>query len=216
MVTRCPTTETNGDLVQKCTGISQERYEDFVWVSDTATNKIYNNKFCAECNGVKEYKDWYLTTDCPKVLEGDYSFTDTNIVPARCGLSVLPPRREDETTDRCNLDVISECNQTGSWQTFNRELVEACLAFEQQYYEVFFTSSVTYRNVFCYLCNIASGTTIKNVCKVTDTIKRGAKPVFTTLFDYTFFKDPEEPDEYPCAINEVLDPFQVRYTHCQK
>lgn len=90
MITTGPTTETNIDFVQRCAVISQERYEDFVWVSDTATNKIYNNKFCAECNGVKKYKDWYLTTDCPEIMEGDYSFKDMNIVPARCSLSVVP------------------------------------------------------------------------------------------------------------------------------
>ena len=216
MVTDCPTTETNRGLVQKCEGISQERYKDFVWVSDTDTNKIYNNKFCAECNGVQKYKDWYLTTDCPEILEGDYAFTDTNIVPATCSLSVVPPRGLDVPTNHCHLDVISECNQTGNWQTFDRGLLEACLAFEQHYFSVFFTSAEIYRNVFCYLCNKASGTIIKNVCKITDTSTRAAGPVFTTLLDHTFFKDPKEPNDYPCAINEVLDPFQVRYTHCPK
>lgn len=209
-VKNCPETEVNFTLVNKCKGKVQDSYEDFVWVSDPVTKAIYQNKFCAYCNGVSEYEEWRLATDCSMILEGHYSFKKSQIIPRNCQAVAVPPTGVDVSTHLCILPHVSKCNESGLWQAYNKSLEEACLSFELYFYAKDFFGYVVYRNVFCYLCNVPPGNGITHVCPTSEkNIIRGSDDtVFTGILDLLYYKKAEEVI-YACAINEVYDEFMV-------
>lgn len=212
VITKCPDNEVNITLIAKCMGPIQKRFEDFVWVSDAMTNKIYKNRFCAECNGIHRYKEWQLGTDCSEILEGDYSYREKKFISRSCRLLVTPPVKLDVTPSQCLMPDISECNKTGNWRSFDKGLKEACDAVELPFLRDAVASVKVYKNVFCYLCKSGPGENLENVRRpLEDSQKQINGPFsFLVLFNYRLFEEPTSTSEFPCAADKVLDPYIVK------
>ena len=212
VITNCPDKEVNITLIAKCTSSLQNRFEDFVWVSDAMTNKIYKNRFCAECNGIHRYKEWQLGTDCPEILEGDFSYREKKFISRSCRLLVTPPGKLDVAPSQCLMSDISECNKTGDWRIFDKGMKEACDALDLPFLRDAVAGVEVYKNVFCYLCNSDPGENLENVCRpLEDSTKEINGPVsFLALFNYRLFEESTGTSEAPCPADKVLDPYMVK------
>ena len=217
VIQRCPT--PYDPLVDKCSGNHQSSLEDFIWVTDEHTNKIYNNKYCAECHGVVNYTYWQLATDCIDPMNGQMSREDAiNRIIDSCSLSVLPPK---------SIDVHSKClvgNVTGNWRTtYDQALETACNYSSHVYREGTRNSAVTAcDNVYCFLCSVETRDQIvQDVCmleRLTDREAAGrTRPDgFMAFLDFTTIE--REKDKLTdsvfgqgpvCASDEIQDSFQV-------
>ena len=108
----CPDTVHDAILKQKCAGTEAETFADLIWVSDSKTNKIYTNKFCAESHGIRKYKRWGLTTSCVEFVLNNNHTQNIRSFPDSCSLSVTPPNRK-AYEKQCLTPDISTCNVTG-------------------------------------------------------------------------------------------------------
>ena len=205
---RCPNKESS--LGKKCSGELEVSLEDSVWVTDRRTNKIYRNKYCAQCYGVMDYTPWQMATHCTLPVNGTNSPGDVvKSFVERCSLTVVPPNTEDHTNNACLIPDITACNETGLWKVHDQTVYTACNSFQQTYInERLFLTSI-FRNIYCFLCN-SPNQLISDVCKPIILSDRDTSKGFIGLIDFKTIKRKNEVDSVSeCAPDEVKDPFQV-------
>ena len=210
----CPTRDD--PLEEKCSGRRQPSIEDFIWVTDSRTHRIYNNKYCARCHGVNAYTPWFISTDCMEVLTGQNSPIDTiNHIISNCSLFVAPTSIKDHKS-RCFVPKITQCNMTGKAETYNQALESACNSFSQPYVEARFNRPPIYKNVYCFLCNWQHDLIVPDICMSDDTADRSGFAGFTGIIDFTAIETVDKAVAHEaqgpgraCAIDEIGDPYQV-------
>ena len=223
VIQSCPTPDDL--LVDKCSGKHQQSLEDFIWATDERTNKIYNNKYCAECHGLVNYTYWQLATDCIDPMNGQTSRADAiNRIIDSCSLTVLPPKSIDVRSNRCLVPNFSTCNATGKWRTtYGKALETACNNFSQIYIRETKTFTDHFKNVYCFLCSVEPRDQIvQDTCmswRLNDRVGVSGKATlygFTAILDFTTIE--REKDKLTdsvsgqgpvCASDEIQDPFQV-------
>ena len=118
-------------------------------VSEADTRVHYRNVFCAFCWNVSpmQLKTWLLEVHCHKQLD----VSDRNILletrNEKCNIFFKPPYYYDQNMCTFPQYTIYECNQSGLLQDKDEMLEWAC----NKYYDPYNT---TYKNFFCYLCNV--------------------------------------------------------------
>ena len=214
IIDTCPDKETSEAVVEKCSGESKESLEDFVWVTDSDTGRIYRNKFCAGCHGVTNFVLWDLSTDCSAVVNDASNFRSVKTLPNECRLLVSPPKDMKAMARMCLLPSVSSCNITGNWQTnmYDANIEEKCEASESPFIESSRFLTRVYRNPFCYLCNNSPLKVKADVCSdFRDLIHRGVGSEFLALLDHRVLRETpkERAKAERCAIDEVYEPIQV-------
>ena len=125
-------------------------------VTSRAFPLTYKNQYCAECN--HEHVDslyiWPLSIEC--VFFADFNFLSSyteivNQVKERyCYVRYTPPEpnlvRGCLQDTRPSVSVIDSCNQTGTWETYDPVIEQACESMYSVQYR-------WYKNIFCYMCN---------------------------------------------------------------
>ena len=211
----CPSDASDGVLATRCSGNQPASIEDLTWVTDKHTNKIYSNKHCALCNGVTEYSLWQIVTNCYETMNGQDSPDEViKSVLDECELTLEPPSNEDHTDNLCLIPSISTCNVTGQWQLYDEALEAACKDFQQIYVMERPYPTILYRNIYCFLCN-AHLPLIVDECPNIELLysqRSGVGAGFTGILDFTAIQEKTAAETNPgpvCAINEILDTFQV-------
>ena len=217
VIQSCPT--LNDALAEKCSGNIQSSLEDFIWMTDERTNKIYNNRYCAECHGVVNYTYWQLATDCTDPMNGQTSSADAiNRIIDSCSLVVLPPKSTDVSTNQCLVPTYTTCNVTGRWRTYDQALETACNQFSQIYILENRYMQVYYRNIYCFLCNVKPHEQlVRDVCTsyTNEEDVRTDLQGFTAILDFTTIKRQKAAlTDSVCASDEIKDPFQVCVLTC--
>lgn len=207
MITQCKYNATYS-IQNMCE--NADNYTEFytkVPVADRTTNVTYRNKYCALCNGIAEdvLVFWTVRIDCDK--EG-FDGNDINTIvedvysTATCNLIYDVPPDSGLNVPRCTKILISTCNETGLWQTYDAEIEAACHAYTTIYRS-------DYKNVFCYMCNIHDLSGVNDWC-----------PNLPQPFDFPSFSaylvlpsnDLEETKlSTKCNEKELYDPISVRY-----
>lgn len=194
---------------------------------------VYKNRYCAMCSGVQEtdvrYFEIYINCNTgviiPLFLNSTYSdFQDPNCniiysVPVTINDTLWGTMSMKDHVCYTNTDIISVCNATGNWLTFDPLIEAAC----DSYTTVFESyTSVKYKNVFCYLCNsnLSSKHDILCVSGRATVYNRDIvlPPPLTRLLN--FFPDGRQEDtDKSCNPNQVLDKrtvslcFQILLAH---
>ena len=112
------------------------------------TGVYYRNVFCAECWGVSlMVEQWQLEVHCHKRLNLSDRDILYRIKHEKCNLFYQPRYRYSRFM--CNFPqyTIQECNQSGLWKERDEMTEWACA----EYWDPF---NATYKNVFCYFCNV--------------------------------------------------------------
>ena len=216
VVDHCPAEEKNMTLREKCQSGNKSSIEDYIWVSHKLTGKIFENKYCALCNGVGESLPWNIRTTCKDVLAVSLSETVDFILSNPCSIINEAPKMLMDVTNRfvCHLPEITQCNETGAWEKFDQNLDIACNALKQTfvfYYDVARThQGRVYKNVFCFICNI--GESPPALCRERSKNRSVYASGFTALFDFKFLTQPKKSNTVKggCNVDEVLDSFTVR------
>ena len=193
IIDTCPVSETNQTPVQNCGRINPVTFSGITSQSAKDGN-VYNNRFCAQCNGQYNTTDWKLVLlDSDNLLSSlDVTKTPTDELFERCLKFVrfLPPD-EMYTDSKCSIPSISSCNVTGLWQgKTNGDFIEkACnepfLPYTEQLAngdnmnysnEFFVLSSITQIG----LCHCVDDDTFKFV----DLGRKNKLPLFEALLEY--------------------------------
>ncbi|KAL4235562.1 hypothetical protein ACF0H5_003958 [Mactra antiquata] len=170
MVDDCPSFELSS-LYPKCFVL--EDLEDFIVVSDPITDRVYKNKHCALCNGVRHYTQWKLKTDCGIYTQKPYTTLSQwySYIARTCRLTPLPPAWTDGLSVKCNLfpERTKKCNSTGRWKQQNQDVQYACET-ENQYtssllYSEIGAKVIYYENAYCKLCNTENDEVWPDLCK---------------------------------------------------
>ena len=200
----CPVTEEDEILKQKCKGTLAETFADLIWVTDTKTNKIYNNKFCAECHGVRTYKQWNLKTSCTLFLFNENYSQNIQSFPDSCSLSVSAPNKK-ASENLCISPDISSCNETGLWHTKDSVTEKLCKVRPLLFLEETGTTVTVYRNIFCFKCNVPPESRIKDIC-FSDGNRRTSSSFLAIL---NIFEADISQKKRRCGVDEVEDPLKA-------
>ena len=206
---RCPDTINDESVKGKCDGTLADVFSDLVWVTDTNTNKVYNNRFCAQCHGVRKYKQWNLETSCLHFLTNANYSQKLSSFPEKCSLTITPPNRK-AYQNLCISPDISTCNETGLWETDDTVTEELCESHPLLFIEELSGRITTrvYRNAFCFKCNSPPGTVIQDTCPYHDFGEVKTIASFTTILNI-FEEDTSLLKTRRCAADEVEDPLKV-------
>ena len=213
----CPPNEVNITLKQKCQGYIKENLEDFVLVSDKQTGMIYQNRHCAECHGVTDYTQWSIRTSCYELLSQDRSFKST-LISDRCDIVNEVPSSEKAHAESfaCFIPDYSECNTTGLWEKYDSDIVAACKQYNWTYFQIRELANrvKTYKNVFCFLCNMPSNVEIPSdhCIDIDDYLFRKERTAFqdlTLLLDMNANLGTTTQHNTACQVDEVWDSYMV-------
>ncbi|KAL4235746.1 hypothetical protein ACF0H5_004138 [Mactra antiquata] len=212
----CPTT-VNSYEYPKCS--APRDLEDLIFVTDRLTGRVYKNKDCAKCHGVKEYVEWEIATNCPYKSEGltreewfSYVLKSCIITPILFDISV-------SQAFRCypKSGQIKKCNVTGTWKRRDLDIRQACeldnpetnsLYYHERFDKIFRRDA--YQNAFCKLCNPLDDKEWSDLCIDVLSTPNGGKLTSSGFSVVINFKKPTETSQSPkCVQGHVWDPHQV-------
>ena len=206
VVDQCPIEETDEELKVKCNSTDTTAYEDFLWVSDKTTGRIYRNEFCASCHGVHQFVYWDAAiTKCTDPF--NHSLPVESILHGDNNCYLLqrePPDMHSLTSQyRCFVPDITQCNETGRWDHFNATMNAACNSLHMPFIAETPSGTIRsiYKNIVCFMCNFPSyissptGKCLSDDTGKTDTVK------LTAMLDYNMVKAKEN----RCEINKICD-----------
>ena len=206
----------SSSLVKMCTGELRGELGDYVWISDTRTGHIYQNRHCAACHGIQEYRAWRIGTTCEEVMTMSTDNTEETIMSSdRCDVFNEPPSTEAARVEsaRCYIPDVYQCNVTGMWQTYDSKIERACMLTNWIYFDnpsdYFFSPSI-YRNLFCYICNTNTDPLSVNQNCLGDHAARSVNVgSFVAFIDFAMGGQSARAIESKCQMNEVLDTYTV-------
>ena len=150
IVDNCPSSEGNRVLIGKCKGVTQTSLNDFIWVSDKSSGRIYQNAHCARCHGIDNVIGWNIKTFCKDLLyETDFASVKETLLSKSCSIENVIPAglRSVQHKYECNDHILaySRCTALAGGTQIG-DIVEGC---ERSFWP--FMGS--FQNVFCYMCN---------------------------------------------------------------
>ena len=216
VVDYCPEENSDSELASKCSGENQSSLEEYLWVSENKTGLTFQNRFCAECNRIKDIVTWQFLTDCSQIIFQNLSLiNDASFFPDACSIINVVPDSVKDTVERfrCFLSHFSTCNETGLWQHYDMQIEIACGMYTSNF--IFFTKASLhvpiYKNVFCFVCNEANTADTVTLCPVQEVERRRQTIPFTVLIDFDVVQTLKNTDTSTaiCNIDEVHDTFMV-------
>ena len=208
VIDTCTGSKDGSNLEPKCSRENRTSFEDFVWVSDE-TGKIYLNKHCAKCHGIKETIPWQIRTTCFDILTTTFDNVLEALLSENCNIINTLPEGLNGITDRYKCFetkelVYSSCNETGVVTDYSPDIEMACEQITWPYILGFHVA----KNVFCAMCN-----EIKPIATLGCNIHldgKGVDTAFTFLIDYSSLSGLSTEEESECGRNELYDKFMVR------
>ena len=210
---KCTKHEKDEELKKACVSERVDSIDDLIWLSDVSSGEIYNNRHCAACHGVKEWRSWRIRTSSQNILRANFSNLADAIMSDEC--SIINELPEDEEKDaekfRCFLLEVSVCNETGLWKQYDAAIEAACL----QYYNVPFIQyepahHVIYKNVFCFICNQGESYLADEICSWR-VISKSNVDSFTALIDFEAVQRTMKTAAERCAWDDIYDKYTVRF-----
>jgi len=161
-VDTCPV-ETDEALERKCTQKytrhNIDNFYDITPCSDTKSNTVYRNKYCAFCH-YKQNNDliyFEIKFDCSQMPDNGfsgnlYAILDMLFLEKVCSISFSNPlacARESCYTNNVCKPAVSSCNVTGKWMEYDADIEAACLGYTSYYKD----HGERFKNIFCFICN---------------------------------------------------------------
>lgn len=208
MITKCDPSYSNHEERDMCENPwLHESPESFVPVTDLRSHVHYRNKYCFHCSG--DGNEASLVSWALKIVNNEsISIPNQNLLGElrnqRGNIFFLKPEYVD--VHRCDAQPykISVCNETGQWKTYNRYIETACNSVLDPF-------NYTYKNYFCYLCNIEERLPEENwICRFNrteggDTVN----PPFFAILDVAAVKGEPTRNQLHCGVNQFKDEIMV-------
>ncbi|XP_069115777.1 uncharacterized protein [Argopecten irradians] len=148
MVSSCPNKDTSCDV-----GPRLADHFSNVPVFAGPFSLPFRSACFAHCNGHDVTRDWYLDIKCEHFYDLNYCSTfeeiESTLHTANCTVTYTQDLMTSykPTTEA----VISECNVTGFWDTYNVDVDNLCA--KTHVGPEMGRHSLTHSNIFCYMCN---------------------------------------------------------------
>ena len=219
---RCPAHERDADIRENCNGIKKSTLNDYIWVSDTLTGKIFQNHHCARCHDIKEWKTWNIKTQCNSVNETSFLNITATLYSDNCNIINIAP--DDiagwSDSDRCFIPTIWYCNQTGNFKIQNDFLHRGCnfnmisdfLKENSNVVPGYLTEKIiidTSKLINCYGCSDGDVRSTKILCLARLTRKDRSPCIgFSALIDYRGAQK-DQGRSSVCALDQIYDAYMV-------
>ena len=211
MVSRCGLTYPDDANKTLCEQPGQDNALDsIIPVTDHTTKDVYRNKYCLYCNNIDvnaKTISWKLTiSNDHEIDSSDVNFLDElkDQVKAQGGSIIFKPPIYVPAV-LCDPFLpsyeISSCNLTGLWQVFNKSIDMACNSYIDPF-------NHTYKNYFCYLCNIDEQLSKEGwICKINNKTSGDINitPPFSAILDITVLDREQNRETLICKENQFPD-----------
>ena len=211
MISRCDPAKSTDLYREDCEnpvhGDSLDILDKITPVTDPLTGLHYKNIFCAYCNLMDDRSSlmsWKFEIQSNKYIPFQAENFLKIIRKDRGNIIFIPPGYIAVQT--CDVPVynISSCNESRLWDHYEERLEKACEAFIDPF-------NLTYKNFFCFLCNIAGSTsTEKFSCPThaTSEINRVTPPFFAIL-DMSVVMGERKEQKVHCDNSQFVDEITV-------
>ena len=210
----CPASEQDKIIQHKCLGADKTTLDDYVWVSDAATGRIYQNYHCAQCHGIKTWKNWNIRTLCSRITDDSFQNLTETLFSEECNIinEVSEELAREAEEYRCYKPTITVCNQTGQWQLYDAAVDEACKRNTVPFFQIDekLLKMVIYNNLFCYVCNTDAIDNADMVCPSIKGDNRISPTSFSALIDFMEGQEDTKMAASACEINQIYDKYAVR------
>ena len=209
MITKCNRGYPNNENKTLCEHPEHDvAVDSIIPVSDIIGKEVYRNKYCYYCNNMEAniyLVPWAATIgnemeidqteelfwDKLKACEGNVIFEAPNFIPVKTCYKYQPTFH------------ISSCNVTGLWPVYNSSIEAACKSFTDPF-------NFTYKNYFCYLCNIAEQLSTSDwICEIGNKTAGNTNytPPFAAILDITVLETDYDKgkDTVTCGTNQFPD-----------
>ena len=203
MITRCDSQYTNTDYKTFCEHPGTDDILDTVIpVSDTLSDRHFRNIFCAYCNGIEDDAR-LLTWEFNVASDIVIPLPDKNILAkikeSKGNIFYVQPEHTNTVACDSRSYTVSSCNETGLWAQYDKYIAEACSSFLDPF-------NATYKNYFCYLCNIKESVPAENWTCVKDSgYIKDVSPRFFALLDLATVKGEDKNELLDCEGNQFAD-----------
>ena len=210
----CPASEQDKIIQHKCLGTDKTTLDDYVWVSDVATGRIFQNYHCAQCHGIRMWKDWNIRTLCSFITDDSFQNLTETLFSEECNIinEISEELAREAEEYRCYTPTITMCNQTGQWKNYDAAVDEACKRNTVPFFQMDETllKMVIYNNLFCYVCNTEAIESADIVCPRLEADNRLFETSFSALIDYTEGQEDKKMAASACDIDQISDKYAVR------
>ena len=210
MVSKCKPTNPSNENKTRCESPGHViAVDSIIPVSDQVTKEVYRNRYCYHCNHYNsdgtsvQLFPWIATIENEHEIDStDEMFWDNlkqeggNIIFK--APNFLPANTCDQFLPHYN---ISSCNVTGLWPIYNRSIEIACKSYIDPF-------NHTFKNYFCYLCNIAEQNPVEHWECQKSNLTRGdmnLTPPFAAILDLTVLGLDYNDKMEPCETNQFPD-----------
>lgn len=209
IIDRCHNNETNATLLNGCEGNNEVGdVQDHLWVSDQSDGRTFQNRYCALCNGVRNYITWPLRTSSRAVFTNfdDVSFAGIDLI-----VEVPTSLRAVIERYRCYITDFVHCDQSGLSKTYDENIERGCQVYDSPIIhtadaEIYYT----FKNLFCYMCNG------EMFGSIVPTVSRNFSKMFTpvgidfiAVIDFNTRQSDDVRDDVTCGVDEIYDQFMV-------
>ncbi|KAK3103344.1 hypothetical protein FSP39_018624 [Pinctada imbricata] len=170
MVNQCPP-GTKKELMDLCEG---QHSTEFILLNlpvyDINSNISYRNSFCAECNNVTNHSSWNLDIHCNQFADFNFLSSVKEVIDlANQKKCIFQAYKRNENTlynmSNCdyvmnNKNLITKCNETSHWTHEDKDIRDAC---ESSFVGLY----MSFKNVFCHMCNPAESNDLRDTCNET-------------------------------------------------
>ena len=206
MISKCDPTYPDNTYRALCEYPRHKTSTDsIVPVTDYISKIVYRNIYCLYCSIVDANTPiipWELkTANNIEINSTDKNFWK-NLKSQGGNVLFRPPAYVP--TETCDAYIppyhISTCNETGLWQIYNRTIERACESYTDPF-------NHTFKNYFCYLCNIAEKLPISQwTCKKSNrTYEQNITPPFSAIIDITVLQTGDNTNMLSCEHTQFPD-----------
>ena len=181
VVDSCPRTEENVTLISQCTATDKTELEDYIWVYNSENGLTYQNKYCALCHQVYDFKTWRLNSKCSRMPP--LGNLEKILMSKKCQLKLETP--VNVSLQVCLIPDYESCNETGAWTSSDAEIERACYSYQSLYFVQIQNNKnriggiayafKSFRNVFCYYCNTEQTSHANLVCNISPNVGQVSK-----------------------------------------
>ena len=216
MVTLCNLAYPDGANKTLCENPGHgNNIDSIIPVTDLTTQEVYRNRYCFYCTNI-EMNPLLVSWEASLASEKEISEKDDefwNKLKAGGGniMFKAPIFTSVETCVPFLPFEISSCNVTGLWPVYSHSIEKACKSYIDPFNQ-------TYKNYFCYLCNIAEQLPMEQWDCVENNKTSGnidITPPFSAILDITVLesdiyrvplscKKNQFPDEKKVCLNNIL------------